>query len=361
MYYIFQVHNFISLSVAKKYILIHKLKKSKCILIYWRAIENYKLKDDELKWVRYYYAAENIDFRFYTDFHIFDYKTYLRNKKAIIKFNLWIQRLTNKESFIYFTPHLAYVRDRVFVKNKKCKGFYYLEEGLMSYHVKINENQLKIRSIKNFIINILIFNKHIYLGESIFPELRKLKGHIGLNKHSFSGFKKRILIGLPFDKVDVANKFETIIVLENYKLEMFSEKIYFKLIDYILSQPVIEKSNIIHYKPHPMITEYPEEEKKIHSYFKKKSVAFKKSINPLPKNIALETIAFNFGPKVNFIGVSSAALLYAYFCNAKIYFLTHLLAERDKNFRKFINHKSDKYPGLIPNFFLNIAFKNKIN
>ena len=81
-------------------------------------------------------------------------------------------------------------------------------------------------------INILIFNKHIYLGESIFPELRKLRGHIGLNKHSFSGFKKRILIGLPFDKVAIANKFETIIVLENYKLEMFSEKIYFKFIYY---------------------------------------------------------------------------------------------------------------------------------
>ena len=361
MHHIFQVHNFISVSLAREYIKKHCLPFNKCVFIYWRGSNIYKKKTDEFEWKEYTFAQKNIDFREFTDYSLIDFSKIFQYKKIIREFNHWIKKVCRGEAFLFYTPHLAYVRDRIIISQKKCQGFFFIEEGLMSYHTKISNHKLtEIITFKEKIKSVIIFNNFIYLKESIFPEGKKFKGAISISKESFKGFQNQIIVGIPFEKKEYPEELENILILDDYRNEKdVYEKNYYSVINLLLNQIVFTNKKNIYFKVHPGFEKDKNALKKISLYLKSKEQELNIKIIKLSKSYSLENIAFSLGNKVSFYGVYSAAMLYAHFCNSNTFFYTHELAKIDLNFSKLVNHNSDSYANNIPIYFSKIASKNK--
>lgn len=358
MLHVFQVHSSITVLAAYKLIEIRNIKAEECIFLFWRGADKLKIKNQNLTWINYTYAEQNIDFKYFLDFRVFDFAKLINRRKKIKIFKKWIGTIFKNKSYYYYTPHINPVRDRIIVDNKKCKKLFYFEEGLMSYHsTDFMDNSLKshglINTLKNHIKAILLFKNPNYSGYSLFDKHKKLTKVFSFNVKSFLSFKNREVIGLPFVTQNIFQECFHVLVIDDYRdPNIVDSNNYFKIISRILSSIRAKK---IHYKPHPSIIANKKDYEKLKRFISSQELKLKIKIVEISQGISLENLAFTYKEKISFYGVFSATLLYTFLCNAKTFFSLYQLALIDKSFNQILrqNNKSMSFP----KYYLELARK----
>ena len=136
-----------------------------------------------------------------------------RYRKRVDKEDMLIKQtrlLVNEEDFLLYTPHLDIILARNFIENPFCNGFYYLEEGLMSY---TPIKTLKKRYFKQW--RKIVF--YYFMGWKFYfyyySKTNKFLGSIGLTEEAFSWNKKeKIVLKLKQSSEKIDKKIKYLIV-----------------------------------------------------------------------------------------------------------------------------------------------------
>lgn len=358
MTHVFQIHSPLTYAGAVHYISVKNLALEDCLFLCWRGAEG--LIDIDVEHCIYSYAIENIDFAHELSFKIKEVEKIKASQEKVKRFKSWFNSIIKNE-FIYYVPHLSYIRDRLIVKQKECKGYYFLEEGLGVYNPLIHQervdkyNERGVNIIKNKLKSHLIFGCDVAINEGVYFVYDKFLGAIGYTENAFFDFPKKQIIGLPFKEKQPNAEVEHLFVFDNFiNDQSVQTKLYFDVIHMLFSRLNEEKVKTIHYKIHPAIKNdvfhlnYLKDE--INHAEETTSVNFKE----LDIQQSIEELAISNRGNITVYGVYSASLFYANECGASTYLLTNHLMQLDPLFNNYIN----KY---FPPVFRNLATTNAFN
>lgn len=355
MTHVFQIHSPLTYAGAVHYIHVKNLPLENCVFLCWRGAD--QLIDVDVKHVIYHYAVDNIDFAHALSFKLNELKKIRDCQIKAKAFRSWFKSIVSDE-FIYYVPHLSYIRDRLIVQENKCKGYYFLEEGLGVYNPLIHQERLDkynergVNNLKNKLKSHLIFGCDVSINEGVYFIYDKFLGAIGYTKNSFLHFPKRLLVGLPFKNKRPVPEVEHLFVFDNFINEnSVQTKLYFEVIQLLFEKLDLKKVKTIHFKVHPAILH-----SSIHNELVKQQIQHGEkntSIHfiELDTQQSIEELAISNRDTLTIYGIYSASLFYAHESGASTYLLTNELMKRDPLFKKYIMKH-------FPPVFLNLAESN---
>ena len=227
-----------------------------------------------------------------------------------------------EENFYIYIPtyNLFYIRP--YLNSKYCKGYYYIEEGFMSY---ASINALKWRYFKRQILKGHIFLKLFGIGEKFEYTLNnKFKGCISLSEHAFPWYSgNKIINGVSNYMsyiIEEPENFDYMIVTDWMEKDL---NVIEKGFDYVLQQIASEKPDPhIGIKMHP--TAYSYQKEKINKLIEYINRFYPKlRIKYLPSPYCVEFNLFYKETNIYSIFGMSSLLLYACVFGSKSYVIQY--------------------------------------
>ena len=240
---------------------------------------------------------------------ICDWKKYLHALKEIIN-----KTIVRDKDFIAYLP--IYIDE--FVRHPKCKGYYFLEEGVFAYFSREYVTKIARNTFQTIFKKCVfpLFGEHYY---SIDYESKKFLGSVAISDKAFPWHNKEHIVrgvsGYIKEVSDSALPFHNIIVTD----VLFEEN---SVIENCLQNVItyIENNNAgkIGFKMHPMMyTKYSEKAEDVEQIIGKMKCLHDISI--LPRNYVIENNIFKYQTNIYSIFELSSLSLYAICFNAKTY------------------------------------------
>lgn len=234
--------------------------------------------------------------------------------------NAFALKIINDADFLLYTPSYNMYTIKPFVKNKHCKGYYYIEEGFMSY---LSEKTLKGNFRNRRYKRGRILMDLVGAGESFdYKITEKFKGCIGLSNYSFpwcedknkiTGFD-RYFSNIPYEDVNI----DYLITTDLLKDDVEIIKAAFKTaIERMLQENTNAKFAI---KFHPSAFVY--EKEKAETIIDYVQSAYKNNeITILPAPYSIEALMYHRSVSIFCIFGVSSLQLYALMLNSTPYML----------------------------------------
>ena len=235
------------------------------------------------------------------------WKDYKRYKNYRTHLNKVIDEIVAKEAFIFYLPSMALDMTASFAHNKYCKGYYYVDEGSLSY---VSENDLKRyipNRFKNAIKSLIGIKDHYHYEMS-----SKFKGTISITNDAFKwNVNKEKIVNSANGFIEVAKQdipcFDKVILTEYLKQEF---DIIVKSINYSIEKIWQENPNFkIGIKIHPQAITYNKEKTiALQQYISNKYAG---KITLIPSNVSIEVMSLVYHPTIYSLFEVSSILLYA--------------------------------------------------
>ena len=234
--HLFYVTNFISFNNYLTIIKEKKLNIEDCIFYSPRKINSLISLKKELRFV----AIESIQL-------IESKRQIIKNRLKFYSFNKKTNCLLNHKFYNLYTPHLINYRERLLLLNKKCIGYYFVEEGMPAYrsdfkiHPDQNVTSLKFAKVHNLMPLGIDYSKY--------------KGSFGTNNYAYNWMPNKNKIDLNFnhkqcDKISLSDKYNNILGIDSPN--SFSDfSVYLKCINALLLEVFVDRKMIIYLKFHP--------------------------------------------------------------------------------------------------------------
>lgn len=201
MKHVFFIHSPITNMVTREIIHSKNLNKKDCIII---SLDIY-----EKNIVKHYFEGVPI--------HIFPQEKFSKKKQSILARELslyfWINKKLNFKKYIYYTIHDKVFLSKYISNNFKCKEYYYIEEGLGSFHQENSSHYTyKQYNIYEYIYKLLpvrlprfiaikkinlkrILPKATFLAPStLYSNFEKLKGAYKISEKAFQFIDNTVLL-----------------------------------------------------------------------------------------------------------------------------------------------------------------------
>lgn len=335
MKHIFAIYSHLTFYVTKQIIIEEKIPNNECIII---LVSNYKLlpqySDDYPNCIQLSYGGYVKQGRYFAGINVF------QTIQNIRKFDAMINDYLDGDNFISYIGHCRSDIENLLVTNKKCHGYYIIEEGSGSYGLKNIQTFHGLKKIAHKLFLKPIFPRLFCIKElNFYTKNPKFKGFYATSEKSFPIFnQEKKIIHIPFDYVNLGYTPDAVISID--PLFLFTNMKSTKVIYEQLSKYIARKNyRTIAYKFHQMFAVRPEmkEEymKLIHTYFGD-------GLIELDNNNVLENILNTY--KCDFYSAGSSVSIYGTLAGAKCYSFIPLLQK---------HCKMEENP-VLKNFFINI-------
>lgn len=200
---IFIVHSHITFLSALA--VIQQLSKENNLVILTEGYKNELLFKENIRFVK---LPESFDFLLRTPSYGSD--KFIKLNLLIVKSDLWLFKITKGLKYNLFLPHTKNFFYQVFVTQKRCYSFSYLDEGLLSYTESFHKDTkgMRLSGIKkyltlNYLGRVNIFNRNPNSFEKVFrfvntgrfvSKNEKLINWPILNSAEFSDYSGKIVL-----------------------------------------------------------------------------------------------------------------------------------------------------------------------
>lgn len=348
--HLFYIHSPITYYVSIAVIIYEKLPKEQCVLLFDR--------DVEIPNTEYRESIFKVPYSFMEVLKVYNkfWKAWPRLKVL----DHFIKKVTHKEAFIFYTPSTFTNQLKLVLKNKKCKGYNVIEEGLASYYTletvnKIYHNISQPRRLNSFLYRLNFKFRLKYETEFLDSSYKTV---YCISAKAFPGYKNRIEMPYPFLNEKPYPSYKNILILDSLvESGMISFATFtFAMIDFF---EILVKNDIseLHYKRHP--NQYRTPVDPYNTLFNK--LCNKIHFIEIPENESLEFIAGSGKIKeLQFFCTYSSAGLYASLSNRKVYSLIELFGKYDDSFLEKTRVYLEKTQYLIPIYTLNKNYSSTV-
>lgn len=241
-------------------------------------------------------------------------KDYIEYRRYIAHLKVVVDNIISKENFIFYLPSMAIEKTAVFAHNNFCKGYYYVDEGAISYDTEEELQRFIPKKFRNTIKSFLgIGDFYHFEISSIFL------GTISITKDAFAwNVNKEKIINSVDDIVkevkDDMPYFDDVILTE-YLTQDYD--VITQSIDYTIGMILHDNPNSkIGLKIHPQaISKNMETVKSVQHYV---GVKYAKIVTFIPTNVSIEVMSLVSHPKLYSLLEVSSILLYALLFNSSI-------------------------------------------
>ena len=306
MKHIFYIHSNICAIIAKSIIdLLLNENKSKIVIILARKTQ-WMYNKKNITFIDGDIFSDNIQLGFKKINSInkyIEYKKFIKEKRSKI-YDIF------KESFYLYTPTSRNLFSFIGFTNINCKGYFFIEEGTLSYRKK----QTTILEIIKYTISQILGIKRFYF----FYTNNKFKGVYAINSHAFPwcNNKKKVIVNLPKEKANYIKPMKYILTFGYLTLDAQTYiKACEKIIDFLYKQ----KETYIGFKFHPYTYTNNNELIEILSLFllnNKRNIEF----IDLHHTIIEEYIYYYHSEIICIDNLISSLVLYSTIFNGKSYF-----------------------------------------
>lgn len=226
--------------------------------------------------------------------------------------------------YVVVLPHLQNLKYYALCSYKDCKGYYLMEEGVLSYADEVNSDSI-IKKLKKFILKMIyriLYNSRIPPLPTNFSADRTYLGAFSITEHSFPSLSGKKMIPYPFSYEPKLSHFRNVLVLGPYfEFGQLSMEIELKgleaLFNYFIKNEIFE----VHYKFHPAQLEQNHSPALIRDLMKKYEIGIR--FNELRPDISLENIAVS--SKADFYLATSSTAIYTVDIGRRVYSYANFL------------------------------------
>ena len=341
MKHIFAVISPLTFCITNKIIQLDGIKPEDCILFLLR---DYHIPEEYesfyVNQIHSSYGGGVYEGRYFAGINIF------KTKKNVKKFDALVEKHTQGDEFYWYTSSCTDDISNLMISNKKCVGYYIIEDGSGSYR---NYNPQLFSGFKYYIYKFFLQKlfPRFYIAKNHFIETdcNKYKNCIATSQLCFPLHQENLrVIGNPFDDVNIGFRPDAILSVDPlfiFLSETEIDDVYRNLSRFIKTK----NYETIAYKFHPI---FEANTYKNNKCFSKDLLNkyFGQNIIQLPQNIILEGVIKNY--KCDFYTTNSSTAIYAYTSGSKCYTYIPLL-------RKYTN-KIDNIP--LKEIFTEISVPN---
>ena len=253
-------------------------------------------------------------------------------KKIIREFK---RSLPLEKSYLIYLPHLWHSISKLLVRDRHCKGYYFIEEGLLSYSDDCKDttldhvNRQDSRPLVHLLASLLGTGGVVRQRASVFDESHaNYRGAFVWNDHVFSGLKNRVSYSGPcFTVQGQVRRRVPILALDALVERMGFKQIYFETVYRRLLLYLCERGHQeIQIKFHPAQDAACASRK----IFEKLNVEFPQlNFTELPPTVCLEAWAQKQRDLEFYVLVSSVGV-YASLLGAKAFTIIDWLEEKPR-------------------------------
>lgn len=325
MKHIFAVISPLTFCIAHKIVQLDGINPDDCVLF---SLRDYHIpKEYESIYshrIHSTYGGGVYEGRYFAGLNIF------QTKRNVKKFDALIESHTQGDEYYWYTSSCTDDISNLMISNKKCVGYYVIEDGSGSYR---NFNPQLFSGIKYYIYRFLLrpLFPRFYIAKNHFIETdcAKYKNCIATSQLCFPLQQENLrVIGNPFDKVDLGFVPEAVLSVDPlfyFISEDAIEDVYRNLAQFIKTK----NYKTIAYKFHPIFN--ASKNKHIKDFFGNLiNQYFGPNMIQLPHDIILEGVIINY--KCDFYTTNSSTAIYSYTSGAKCYTYIPLLKKYTSNF-----------------------------
>jgi len=247
MKHVFLVASNLTFNIANKVVEIDGISSTDCILLLTR---DYKIPVKyESRFPNQIHTSYNVSpnqGRIFAGINIF------KTKKNIKCFDKLVDSYIKGEDFVWYTSVCSNDICSLMVTKKNCKGYYIMEDGLISYRKNIPPTFSGVSFlVYRFILKPFFYRIYAVKNHFIEDDSPKFLGCIATSDKCFPLQKDRLRnIGLPFEDVELDKTPEAVLSIDPLFLvidEQATRRVFEKLAKYIQSKGY----RSIAYKFHP--------------------------------------------------------------------------------------------------------------
>ena len=273
---------------------------------------------------KWFYNLRNVEVIDITDkkclfdvIHIRTLKKILLAHKNYAEMDRMVSNIVGERDFLLYIPVIEPFSIS-FIRNKHCLGYYFIEEGILSYQPL---QAVRKKRNRNFLFIAKFIGIRYY---NFYTRFSTFKGTLAINNKAFPWniYKERVvnrIDNVPLQTSDSYNICYNIIVFSNlfYKsLKHYSLADYCKAIDFTISQ--ISNSNNIAIKFHPRT---PHLEKEMMDEILRYVHTNYANITILPDEFSIELNVLNYHSKVFCVFIKSSVFNYSKMFNEQSFFI----------------------------------------
>ncbi|MCB0689023.1 MAG: hypothetical protein KDC53_20935, partial [Saprospiraceae bacterium] len=261
------------------------------------------------------------------------FKIWNQNRKSIKHLDKMLRPVGEFQIII---PHLINFKYYTLTSNQFCKGFYLMEEGVLSYTDVVDLSHSVNQKWKTFFLRLiyqLLYHGRLPALPAIFKGACPYLGAFSITHFSFPSLSKKKIIPWPFYNDPALPNFKNVLVLGPYfefgQLSMETElKGLEALFHYFVSNQIFD----VHYKFHPVQLEQNQSPDLIRALIKR----YKKDIDfhEIKPSISLENIAMS--SKADFYLATSSTAIYAVEMGRQVYSYANILLKFEPQFQRVV-------------------------
>lgn len=334
MRHLFFIHSQITFIVSIKIIKYLKLDHKDCVFIIHRG-KSSDYKSFGVKMADFPFNPHSLD-----SFPVFNkfWKSWI-NIKELDKF---INKIAEKQDFIFYTPQTYQKYLALIVSNNKCKGYNIIEEGSGAYLTQRQLNNVFTKAKNSLFVKILWklnFLSRLKISRSFMED--GFTNVFVLTPYSFVGVDRKVILGLPslddykFEEPnEEADEYKNILVFDALVEANILDSGTFLLSTLILLNKLIEngESNL-HVKFHPDQLKAGKTLILLRELFRQTGNL---KIIEIPQRVSLEEVALK--QEANFYVFASAIGIYASLYGKKVYSLCKVIERLNPAFSKKIEN-----------------------
>lgn len=314
MKHLFFVNSHMTFLTAKQSIKYLKLNHQDCCFVLER---NYPIEEIDIKSIVFPYNDFPNDFR--------ANQFFLNLWKKIRSLDVFLEKITEGDSFEIFYPHSAVTYFYLIITHPKCVHYSLIEGGIGCYYESYKKRVSKQPSVLKDVLYRFLYRGRVPNQKFFFnTKLPKFRYCVGTNEYAFKNYDNQLNVGSPFEYLSkyqhIKNVFVFCATVEFYdvKMDTISE-----ILRQLFEQLKAKKQKILHFKLHP-------------EQLKQKSVrdSYLKLINQHKGEI--EVVELKKTDVLEHIAASSNATFYVIFSSVGLY--ASILGREVWSFGKVLSH-----------------------
>lgn len=233
-------------------------------------------------------------------------KDYIRYRLFLSHLDKVVESIVLEEDFLFYMPSMSLDMTRIFAYNKYCKGYYYVDEGLISYETEDVVNKMFSPKLKNATKRLFRIEEHCH-----FEINSTFIGTISISREAFPW---------NIDKVKIVNSIDDYVLEVESNIPVYDDVIvtsYFQedvdviikgigsIIDYILDYNRDSKIGI---KIHPHSITYNRE--KTLSVLNIINRQYGSKVSIISDEVSIEAMSLVYHPNLFSLFSLSSLLLY---------------------------------------------------
>ncbi|PWJ40915.1 hypothetical protein [Sediminitomix flava] len=318
LFHLFWVQSHITYIMANSIIAHENLNKDHCVFMLWRG---YQLPEDN--------TISSFDYPFLPtrENNPFDHgKRFWKSWKNVRLSDKSILSACDNHPFIFYAVDLLPDEVSLIINMKKCRGYYFMEEGLYSYYPlsyldKIFTKKEKRNNWKwQFVDGLNTFFRRYKADLYHFNTVnKKYNGSFGMSEYSFSELPNKAVVRPQWGK---SEKTESISHLIIFSPEVYNGYISFEAYTKGFTRFVSEnclKGEVYHYKFHPNQYMSEEEISNFRLFFMQLEESYNCKFIECNPSLVVENLVFMHQSNLTVYTTLSSLAFYTYILGAKVY------------------------------------------